>query len=626
MRSALLIALVLATTTLAGAATEPSTAESRLVDSVTTQGALGSSKVINQTAHYPGTLGDQRMANWMRDQLRAAGFDATVESFMAPVYTPKKLSLSLLTTPPVVFNLYAQPVAADPDGTRPDAGIPFNSGSGNGDVTAPVVYAGRGEQADYDALAAANVDVSRKIVLVRYGAEFRGILAKRAQDNGALGVLFYIDPADEGTDPPYPQGASSPLGSTQRGSLGTGITIPTLPITALAATQILQQVQGASAPETFWGELPVEYRLGQSSVNVHLVVQMQRKMTRLWNTIGTLRGLDPIQMVVLGGHRDAWVYGVTDNGSGISSLLEAARALGKLRRSGWIPRRSIVIVGFDGEEIGEVGSNQYTSAHKAALEAGAIAYLNADEVTTGQTFGADGVAGLSSSLISNVGLVPDPRNPQQTLLARWKKQTGGAAVATIGGGSDFEPFLYDLGIPVAEVGFSGSSFGVYHSGFDSLRYATKIADPGFLNHRAVAQLLALMAYRYAYDQAYPYSFTAYSNALHADFTALAKTAHDLDALEPVSQAADRFAAAAARFDASAVAAQGNARARALAQAIRNTKALVAAKMLDQILYGRNGYAPVALPQLTAAESGNGSIPDAVKATVSALDTATAVLH
>ncbi len=621
MRSIRLLALSLVP--LLAAATPPGPAETRLVGSIRSQGMIASSRFINLHAHYTGTEADRRLAYWMRDQLRADGFAATVESFTAPVWSPKKLSLTMLTAPRTDFNLYAQPVPGDPDGTRPDTGLPFNAGSGSGDVIAPVVYAGRGEPADYKALAAANVDVAGTIVLVRYGAEFRGILAKRAQDNGALGVLFYIDPADENNDPAYPEGAGSPLGSTQRGSLGNGIRIPTLPISASNAATIMDQIQGASAPESLWGNLPVEYRLGETAVNVHLVVQMQRRAMTLWNTVGTLRGQDPVQNVVLGGHRDAWVYGVTDNGSGISTLLEAARALGGLRRSGWIPRRTVTIVGFDGEEIGEAGSNAFTKKHKGELVAGCIAYVNADEVATGQTFGGDGVAGLSSSVILYSGLVPDPRHPQQSLEDRWKAQPGGATLAAIGGGSDFEPFLYDLGIPVAEVGFSGSSFGVYHSGFDDFRYATKILDPGFADHRAVAQMLALLAYRYAQDGAYPYSFRAYAIQMRTDLNELAKTAPDPTALDAVSQAVDRFETAAARFDAATVTTQ---RSRLGAQMLHNTKALVAAKLLDQLLYGRNGYAAVAVPALTAAVGGQGSISDAVKFTVTQLDTVSAILR
>ena len=56
-------------------------------------------------------------------------------------------------------------------------------------------------------------------------------------------------------------------------------------------------------------------------------------------------------------------------------------------------------------------------------------------------------------------------------------QTGGIKTRAPGGGSDHEPFLYLLGIPTLEFGYAGA-FGVYHSVFDDLRYATTAGGSG----------------------------------------------------------------------------------------------------------------------------------------------------
>ena len=75
---------------------------------------------------------------------------------------------------------------------------PYVAYQGDGDVTAPVVYVNYGMPDDYDALAQRGIDVKGKIVLARYGAGWRGLKPKLAQEHGAVGCLIYSDPADDG--------------------------------------------------------------------------------------------------------------------------------------------------------------------------------------------------------------------------------------------------------------------------------------------------------------------------------------------------------------------------------------------------------------------------------------------
>jgi len=543
--------------------------ERLLLDIPSAQGALASSAFIDERAHYAGTAADRYVAGWMRDRLRDAGFDARIEPFTAEVYTPTKLAVSLLATPRVDLELREVPIPSDPDGTRKDAGLPFNAGSGNGSVTARVVDAGHGLDADYASLSARGLAVRGTIALVRYGKEFRGDLARRAQANGAAGVIFFSDPADDPRGGRYPNGPNRPLGAVQRGSLGTPrLAIPVLPVSALNARRILATM-----------------RDGISAADVRLDVYLDRKVETLWNTVATIEGSDPSQSVVLGAHRDAWVYGVTDNGSGTSILIEVARALGYLHRSGWQPQRSITIVGFDGEEIGEAGSNTYVRVHQDELRDGAVAYLNTDEGTTGQTFGASAAAALATSVVAATKRVRDPHTERQTVYDRWLAQPRGVRIFSPGGGSDHESFLYDLGIPTLEVGFGGS-FGVYHSGFDDLQYARRFADTGFVNHRAVAQTLALLALRYADAPVLPYRFGDYVATMRAELKTIA-TPQNAALAASVARAVDRFAPVADAFDAHP-------------DPLRNADALAAARALDRVLYARNGYAAVAFPDLAGA--------------------------
>ena len=583
----------IASTTISSAGADTRTQEQYLLDVPTVSGALADATRINAQMHYAGTPGDRDLAIWMRDRLTSYGFNATNEAFMTDVPQPKRLVLQLLDKPRVDFDLKEAAIASDPDGSRRDVPLPYNAWSGNGDVRALLVDAGYGTENDYASLTRdERIDVRSRIVLVRYGKEFRGNLARRALLHGAAGVIFFSDP--DGRDganrgPAYPDGPYRPLGSLQRGSLGTPrLTIPTLPVTAVVAERLIAAMHGTRI----------------TSVPVHLKVDETIKRTTLWNTVGILEGSDPSHMVVLGAHRDAWVYGVTDNGAGISTLLETAHALGYLYRSGWRPRFSIVIAGFDGEEVGEVGSQAYVRMHEGMLRNGCVAYINQDENATGQFFAASAAAALQDTIAPVTARVRDPRTFDRTLYQRWSAQKGGVNVSGPGGGSDFEAFLYNVGIPTIDFGFEGT-FGVYHSAFDDLRYATTQADPGFVNHRAAAQAVALLAMRLA-NGSLAYRFSPYASRMRASLSDLRRQGVSANDLAPLLRAVKRFTARAAWADAHGV--DGNTE-------------IPLIQRVDLLYYGRNGYAPVAFPVISATiANGNGPMrTDAIYQTSDALD-------
>ncbi|HVA33212.1 MAG TPA: M28 family peptidase [Candidatus Baltobacteraceae bacterium] len=581
--------------------------EQFLLDIPTAQGALDDSARLNQEAHYPGSSGDRKMALWMRDRLAAYGFKAAIEPVYAQVPILKRAILQLLVKPHVDFDLRELPIESDPDASRGDAGLPFTAWSGSGDVTAPLVYANRGMDADYQTLTAAGVDVRGRIVLLRYGAEFRGELARRAIEHGAAGVIFYSDPADaDGSahGASYPDGPYRPLGSVQRGSINAPIVgVPVLPVSALTARRLLNAIQGAEPPEAWRGGLDAQYALGTTSAPVRLRVDESDQWIWIWNTIGVLPGKDTSHNIVLGGHRDAWVYGVTDNGSGISTLLEAARALGYVYHAGWRPRYSIIVAGWDGEEIGEAGSNAFVRTHFWQLSRGCIAYVNADETATGNFFYTTAAAALGGLAPSITAMVPDPRVPVQTVWDKWRAQTGGVSTFDPGGGSDHDPFLYLLGIPVVQMGFAGP-FGVYHSAFDDLRYATTQADPNFVHHKALAQMLALLAFRMT-SGPLPYRFDTYVKPMRKAVAKLAARNRTGASLAPLEAAIGRLRSA-----------QRGLGSRAADQ-------IAAVRTLDLAFYGRNGYRSVEFPSLAQAidSEDRAAVEQAVAQTAAKLDAA-----
>ena len=579
-----------------------------LIDIPTSQGILDDLTRLNQQAHYPGTYADREIAFWMRDQLRSYGFDATVEPLTATVPQLKRAVLELLVHPKVDMDLKEASIPQDPDGSRTDAGMPFNAFSGSGDVTAPVVYVNRGREADYKTLAGAGVSVDGNIVLVRYGAEFRGELARRAQQHHAAGVLFYSDPAgndNKADGPPYPNGPYRPMGSVQRGSLAAPhLDIPVFPITAINAARLLQEMDGKYPPKEWIGGLNVEYALGATRVPVHFRVDESYSTVNLWNTVGVLPGEDLSHSIVIGAHRDAWVYGVTDDGSGISTILETAHALGYAYHAGWRPHASIVVAGWDGEEVGEVGSAEYVRSHFYRLVRGGIAYINADENATGSFFTSNGVAALSGLVSSVARMVPDPHERTRSVWAKWRAQAGGVTTGPPGGGSDHEAFLYTAGVPVVSMAFNGP-FGVYHSAYDDLQYASTQADPHFVYHRALSQMMALLAFRLT-ESPLPYDLGAYVHPMRDAYVQFAASNGTGADITPLSHAIDRFEAREVAWAQEAHDGGGE---------------LDAVHQLNLLFYGRSGYAPVAFPTLSAAmAAGNAAaVQKAVDDTAGTLD-------
>jgi N-acetylated-alpha-linked acidic dipeptidase len=577
--------------------------EARFLDLPSAQGALDHAAVIGAHPHYAGTPADRALAEYARDRLREYGFDARIEPFRTRVDTPRKLALELYAdgrvyvprngahrargTPPTDFDVREVGDPNDPPTLDPSVGLPFNAGSADGDVLAPLVYAHRGLPEDFARLRGAGVDVRGAVVLIRYGAAFRGLLARNAQDAGAAGVIFYADPADG----PHPPGA------IQRGSVGDGIRIPVLPVSADNARALLRALRGPNGPAGWRGALDAPYPLGKGPAVVHLVVVLNRAQTTLWNTVGVLRGAQPAESVMLGAHRDAWVYGVGDNGAGTIVLLEAARGLGYLARSGRRPKRTIVVALWDGEEIGLRGSAAYAAAHAGELRAGCVAYLNADENVVGPALGASAVGALGPAIVDAARAVADPARERTTLHDRWSAQRTGIAVGTIGGGSDHESFLFAFGTPVAEAGFTGP-FGAYHSSYDTVRYATR-SDPGFALHRAAAQLYGVLAMRFAEADSVPYAFASYVPALAAGVAGLeGRAEHDRRSLDvaPLRAAVEEFTTAARAADDAIARGGGPGTARALA----------AAQAIDGLAYGTEGYSAVAFPDVGKAYASGGA--------------------
>ena len=378
-------------------------------------------KRLSNQPHMAGTPQSKQTAEAILAQLREYGLDAHIEQFEALLPTPKVRVLEITglgIKAPTKLRLKLEEPAVPGDANSHDAGMipPYNAYSGDGDVTAPLVYANYGRPEDYDVLSERGIDVKGKIVIVRYGMSFRGTKPKVAYEHGALGCIIYSDPRDDGyfQGDVYPNGPWRPSQGVQRGSVldlplypgdplspgwaseagskrlplseaQTMMKIPVLPISYGDAQPLLANLAGPVAPETWRGALPITYHLGPGSNHIHMSVTMDNATRPLYDVIARIPGSDfPDQWVLEGNHHDAWVHGASDPLSGAASLMETARTLAEMTRNGWKPRRTILLAFWDGEEFGLIGSTEWMEKHADELDKKLLAYINSDSTGKGR--------------------------------------------------------------------------------------------------------------------------------------------------------------------------------------------------------------------------------------------------
>jgi N-acetylated-alpha-linked acidic dipeptidase len=422
-----------------------------------------------------------------------------------------------------------------------------NGYSGQGDVTSDVVYVNYGLIEDYAQLDSMGVSVKGRIAIARYGGSFRGIKAREAEKHGAVALLIYSDSQDDGyvAGDVYPDGPMRNSAGVQRGSIlnpdgdpstpGYGSKpgvprltpqqmeishIPVVPMSYGNAGELLKYVRGANVPRGWQGGLPFHYHVGPGPVRARVSVKDDRStkpIKPIYDTFGVVRGSEfPDELVIIGGHRDAWGPGTADNVSGTVSVLESARAVAEEVKAGVRPKRTIIFATWDAEEWGLIGSTEFVEDDSLRLAHNAVAYFNQDVAAQGSRFSGGGSPSLRSTLRDIARLVPDP-NGKGSVYSEWRRasavaDTAEPAMGDPGGGSDFAGFYNHLGIPIAEWGFGGQG-GVYHSQYDSYAWMTKFGDQGFHYHAAAARVAAAMVLRVANADVLPYDYVEYARTM-----------------------------------------------------------------------------------------------------------------
>ena len=553
-------------------------------------------RIFTSEPHVAGSKRNNDLANYIADEWRKQGWeDVIVRRYDVYATEPKRTSLEMVAPTRYRASLREEAYDVDPDTKNASVSSAWTGMSISGEVTAPVVYAHSGNPEDYDLLRKNGIDVKGKIVLVRYSNpySYRGFKALTAQREGAAAMLVYSDPAEDGfkKGKVFPDGAWGPESHIQRGAitydfmvpgdpltpgwasipgakripLSQAVSVPkimALPLSWKDAKPILENLGGPIAPADWQGGLPLEYHLGGQRARVHLKIQMDNSIKPYYVVEARIRGSElPDEWVVLGNHRDAWVYGGVDPSSGTASMMEMTRALGQLAKSGMRPRRTIVVCSWDGEEVGLTGSTEWGEQFADELRKNAVAYINVDSSTSGPDFDGSAVASLSPMLVETTRSLRDPSG--SSLYDAWKasaskkkadaKQTGEVSDYTladtrIGSGSDHTVFLNFVGMPVIGLTFDGP-YGVYHSMYDDFYWMNHIGDPGYHYHTLMSQLWGVLGLRLANADVLPFDFASYGNNIR-DFVhdlAKGKDLSQLD-LKPLLDGIDRFTAAGVRLD------------------------------------------------------------------------------
>lgn len=511
-------------------------------------------KRMSAKPHHVGSPGSREVAEFIAAQFKSWGYETQIETFYPLFPTPKTRLLEMIAPEKFTAKLSEPPIEGDESTANTAGGLPtYNAYSIDGDVTGELVYVNYGLPADYEKLAEMGIDVKGKIALARYGGSWRGIKPKVAAEHGAIGCIIYSDPRDDGYfgGDVYPKGGYRPKDSAQRGSVmdmptypgdpltpGVGATktvkrgpyrqaatltkIPVLPISYGDAEPLLRALGGPVAPPAWRGALPFTYHIGPGSTKVHLKLEFNWDLAPAHNVIARMTGAErPDEWIIRGNHHDGWVFGASDPLTGMVTVMEEARVMAELAKSGWKPKRTIIFCAWDGEEPALLGSTEWAEYHAEELKKHAAVYVNSDGTSRGfvHVGGSHTLEILANQAARDI---TDPETKVSTLerakavsAVDGRPVQGDLPISALGSGSDYTVFVDHLGIASLNIGFGGEGHGAgsYHSNYDTYDHVVKFEDPDFQYIYATAQLGGRFVLRLANADILPLRFDSFTKTV-----------------------------------------------------------------------------------------------------------------
>ncbi|KAJ3669936.1 hypothetical protein LUZ60_010260 [Juncus effusus] len=505
--------------------------------------------------HIAGTPSAARTTSFILSRLNSAGFETFSRKYSPLLSFHSHSSLSLHHSNGSLLSSLSLTEPADPDRILPQA---YHAYSPSGEAFASAVYANLGREQDFQTLSQLGVHVKGSVIIVRKGGGYRGGVVARASELGAKAVLIAGD-LDGGVErgTVILNGPGDPLtpgwGATETLNGGFGVerlkiemeavkrrfqTIPSMPISADSAMEILRSLGGPQMPNEWrYGLVKSGGGVGPSPTLVNFTYKEERKIAPIQDLFGVIQGREePDRYIILGNHRDSWTYGAVDPHSGTATFLDIVRRFGLMLKSGWRPRRTIVLCSWDAEEFGMMGSTEWVEENLGNLKSKAVAYLNVDCAVQGEGFNVGVSPQLDELLIDITKKVKDPDVEGRTVYDAWVAANKGISIERLArADSDFSAFIHHAGIPSLDM-YYGDEFSGYHTALDSYEWMEKQGDPFFHRHLAIAEIWGLLALRLADDLILPFDYRSYASQLEEHVNALNAFVDENLSLEPIREA------------------------------------------------------------------------------------------
>ena len=513
-------------------------------------------KHMSSKPHHVGSPWSKQNAEYAANKFKEWGFESAVETFEVLVPFPKVRKLSMVAPNKVELKLYEPAVEGDKSSEMTKDVLPgYNAFSADGNVTAELVFVNYGLNEDYEELKRMGIDVKGKIVIAKYGRSFRGIKPKIAHENGAIGCIMYSDPKDDGyvVGDVYPVGPYRNEYGIQRGSVldmparpGDALTpgyaatkdaerlsiddaptimkIPVMPISYADALPLLKAIKGPVVPDSWKGGLPITYHIGPGPAKVNLHLEFDWSLRTAYNPVGRMIGsVYPDEWIMRGNHHDGWGHGASDPISGMVSLMEEARAIGELTKTGWRPKRTLIYAGWDAEEPGLLGSTEWVEHNLKDIKENMVVYINTDGTGAGY-LSMGGSHSLEKFVNEVIRDVKDPVHDvslDSRLRSRMRVRefNVGASelneesertdlrIYAMGAGSDYTAFLHHAGVPALNMAFGGESGGgAYHSLYDTYEYYKRFSDGDFNYGTTLSKVNGRLVLRLSEADILPFRF------------------------------------------------------------------------------------------------------------------------
>ena len=513
-------------------------------------------KHMSSMPHHVGSPWSKQNAEYAANKFKEWGFESRVETFEVLVPFPKIRKLSMIAPEKLELKLFEPAVEGDRSSEMTKDVLPgYNAFSADGNVTGELVFVNYGLNEDYEELKRLGIDVKGKIVIAKYGRSFRGIKPKIAHEQGAIGCIMYSDPKDDGyvVGDVYPVGPYRNEFGIQRGSVldmparpGDALTpgyaatkdaerlsineastimkIPVMPISYADALPLLKAIKGPVVPDSWKGGLPITYHIGPGPAKVNLHLEFDWSLRTAYNPVGRMKGsVYPDEWIMRGNHHDGWGHGASDPISGMVSLMEEARAIGELTKTGWRPKRTLIYAGWDAEEPGLLGSTEWVEYNLNDIREKMVVYINTDGTGVGYLSmgGSHSLEKFVNEVIRDVDdpvhdVSLDKRLRSRMKVREYNSGTFGEGreserqdlrMYAMGAGSDYTAFLHHAGVPALNMAFGGESGGgSYHSLYDTYEHYKRFSDGKFIYGTTLSKVNGRLVLRLSEADILPFRF------------------------------------------------------------------------------------------------------------------------